>query len=47
MTRKHRAVHRILWIALALVIGFGLACAILLRAPAHAETRAEIAMARE
>jgi hypothetical protein len=38
MTRSHRSVHRGLWIGLALVMAFGLVLALLLRAPAHAET---------
>jgi hypothetical protein len=42
MTRSHRAAHRLLWILLALVLGLGLAAALLWRAPAHAATPASV-----
>jgi hypothetical protein len=37
MRRAHRSVHRGLWPVLALVVGFGLALALVLRAPAPSE----------
>jgi len=40
MTRSHRALHRRLWLVLALALGFGLAIALLWRAPAHARMMA-------
>lgn len=33
MTRKHRAVHRVLWPLLAVVVCFGFVMALVLRAP--------------
>jgi hypothetical protein len=33
MTRGHRAVHRLLWPALALLVGLGFAMALILRPP--------------
>jgi hypothetical protein len=37
MTRKHRLAHRVIWPVLALVVCFGLAMALVLRAPPPAE----------
>jgi hypothetical protein len=37
MTRKHRAVHRVLWPLLALVVCFGFLMALVLRAPPSAD----------
>ena len=42
MTRSHRSVHRLLWVVLALAVGFGFTMALVLRAPAHAEVPAAI-----
>jgi hypothetical protein len=42
MKRSLRSAHRTLWIVLVLAVGFGFAMALLLRAPAHAETVAAI-----
>jgi hypothetical protein len=33
MTRGHRTVHRMLWPALALIVGFGFTMALILRPP--------------
>jgi hypothetical protein len=38
MTRTHRAFHRIVWPALALVVGFAFVMALVLRAPPPADT---------
>jgi hypothetical protein len=39
MTRSQRSAHRILWTVLALAVAFGFGMALLLRAPADANTR--------
>lgn len=37
MTRKHRSIHRVLWLILALAIGVGFAMALYLRPPVALE----------
>lgn len=37
MTRAHRAVHRLLWPALALTVGIGIVMALMLRPPPEVE----------
>jgi hypothetical protein len=40
MTRKHRAVHRIVWPIIALAVAFGFLSALVLRTPPAVETPA-------
>jgi hypothetical protein len=42
MTRKHRIAHRLIWPALTLLVSFGLAMALILRAPSAAESPADV-----
>jgi cytochrome c-type biogenesis protein CcmE len=42
MKRSLRSAHRRLWVVLAIAVGLAFAMALLLRAPAHAETMAAI-----
>jgi hypothetical protein len=38
MTRTHRAVHRLIWPALAALVGFAFVMALVLRAPPATDT---------
>jgi hypothetical protein len=40
MTRGHRTVHRLLWPALALLVGLGFTLALVLRSPPESPTQA-------
>ena len=41
MTRGHRTVHRMLWPALALIVGFGFTMALILRPPPEPPAQTE------
>jgi hypothetical protein len=41
MTRGHRRVHRLIWLALALVVAFGFTMALVLRPPPEPPAQAE------
>jgi hypothetical protein len=42
MKRAHRTAHRMLWPALALLVGFGLTLALVLRAPPQSSAPAAV-----